>query len=158
CDAPGRNNAGYEFEPERPGNTDRDKLRVRQRRQLDDPDPIGKLRQQLSRDFDGESRLANASRASKGNEPIVGQEPDHFLNRDLAADQIRYRCRKICRSARRTGNFRRRPRLRPLALAGRASANFAPELVASTDDGPNKAVVRESLAQSLYLGVQIVLF
>jgi hypothetical protein len=41
-------------------------------------------------------------------------------------------------------------------MGSRARANLAPELVTATNDGPNEVVVRESLAQRLYLGVQII--
>src|SRR5215831_11211459 len=41
-------------------------------------------------------------------------------------------------------------------MGSRARANFAPELVTATNDGLNEVVVRGSLTQRLYLGVQIV--
>src|SRR5262249_54088485 len=66
------------------------------------------------------------------------------------------RGREVRRSEWRRGNVRGRSRLRPLGMASEAWANFAPELVTATNDGPNEVVVRESPAECLYLGVQIV--
>jgi len=37
-----------------------------------------------------------------------------------------------------------------------ARTNFAPELVTATNNIPNEVVIRESLAERLYLGVKIV--
>ena len=51
---------------------DRDEVGIRQRRQLDDPNPVGKSRQQVSRNLDAEARLADAARADQGDEAVGG--------------------------------------------------------------------------------------
>ena len=127
------------------------------RRELGHPDPIGKLRQQAPRSFEGESRLADALRPGQRDEPMVGHKADHFLDLTVSADEIRCRCGKVRRSARRTRQVPGRRRFCLLALGCRMRANFAPELVTATHYRPDEVMVRESLAQRLYLGVQIVL-
>src|SRR5215471_14019728 len=109
----------------------------------------------MPRDFESESRLADASRAGQGDEPMVVYEADHLCYLDLSPDHIRCLGREVRRRAWRR-NVRGRSWLRPLAMVSEAWTNLGSELVAATDDGPNEVVVRESPAQCFYLGLEIV--
>jgi hypothetical protein len=44
------------------------------------------LGQQVPRNFEGESRLADASGASQSDRPMVGHEADHLRDLGLSAD------------------------------------------------------------------------
>jgi hypothetical protein len=103
-------------------------------------------------DFDGKSRLADASRAGQRDEPMLVYETDHCSDLVVPADQIGCLRRKVGPAPQRIWNFWSR-----FPAAGRAGRpNIARELVTAANDGPNDVIARESLAQGPYLGVKVV--
>jgi hypothetical protein len=91
--------------------------------------------------FEAESRFADASRACQGDEPMVGGQPDHLPDIGVSTDQMRCPRREIRRSARRARNMRNRDGPCLLALAGIACTDLAGELVTSTHNRPDEAVI-----------------
>ena len=66
-DTLGRDRTSGKLEPECCGNGDGDESGISQWRQLGDPHPVGKFRQQLARDLEAETRLADPSLTGQRN-------------------------------------------------------------------------------------------
>ena len=120
-DAMRRRRARSEFEPERGGDGDRDEVGIGERRELDDPDPVGKFRQQVSCDLEAEPRLADAAGAGQRDEAMGGAEVQDLVELGVAADQFGNRLRQV---------RRRRDGAAPLQASARLPAHRAsPQVV-----------------------------
>ncbi|HTB47669.1 MAG TPA: hypothetical protein VK741_28885 [Acetobacteraceae bacterium] len=146
------------FEPKRGGDGDRDEGGIRQRRKLDDPDPVTKVGQQAPRGFQGEARLADATNAGQGNDTVPGREVLDFLQFAITADQSGNRRGQVRQRRGEIGRRRRglRTCLRRSTRQGRAHG--AGELVAASGNGTDQiAIGPEDPAQCRDLGLQIIL-
>ena len=110
--------AGAEFEPDRRGDRGRNQAGIGKRRELGEPDAVGKFRQQLARGRDGEPRLADAAGAGEGDQPMRGGKADDFAQFIVPPDQLGDRLRQVGRRQGRSGL--RRGRGRAGALSGPA--------------------------------------
>jgi hypothetical protein len=72
-DAFGRYDVIGKVKTKRRGDRGRHEVRIRERRELDDPDPVGEFGQQAPCDLEAEARLADPSGAGQGDEPVGGR-------------------------------------------------------------------------------------
>jgi hypothetical protein len=98
-DAFGQCNVIGEFESECRGDGDRHEVGMRERRELDDPDPVGEFRQQVSCDLAAEACLADTSGTDQGDEAVGGGEAQDLAQLVVAADQFGNRLRQVRRRA-----------------------------------------------------------
>jgi hypothetical protein len=73
-DAIRRCNVTAEIETERGGDGDRHEVGIRQRRELDNPDPVGEFGQQPPSDLEAEARLADPAGTRQGDQAVGGGE------------------------------------------------------------------------------------
>ena len=155
----GRYRTSGEIEAEGCCHGGRDKLGIGQGRQLRDPNPVDKSRQQVSCDLAAEACLADTSRTDQGDEAMGGAEVQDLVQLDVAADQLRNRLREVCRRAGWRGRRLSHPRSCLRIRICRDRADLAGELVASPGNRADQAAVgRECLTQRRDLGLQAVVF
>ena len=80
---------------------------VREGRQLYQPDAVLIIREHTLSDLDGEPRLANASRSSEGDQPVLGEQALYPTDLVRPGNKGSQRVRKIVRS-RRAGRLMRK--------------------------------------------------
>jgi hypothetical protein len=104
-----RNLTRAKLEPDRSGNRGGNERGIGERRELDQPHPVGKLRQHSTCHREREPRLADAAGASQGDETMRGKAHD-FAQLIVPADQLGNRPRQVrwrqCRCGLRRGHCR----------------------------------------------------
>jgi hypothetical protein len=146
------------IQPERGRDGGRDKLGIRPRRQLDDPDPIGKSWQQMSANLESEACLANATRADQRDKTLTGAELHDLVQLDFAPNQFRNRFRQIRRSKGRSSDRGGPSGVRQRIRTRRDCADLAGKLLASSGNRADQIAIRSKcLPQCRDLGRQIVL-
>jgi hypothetical protein len=98
-----RNLPGTEFKPKRRGNRGGNQARIDDRREVDQPHTVGKLRQALASECEGQPRLADAASAGQGYEPMRGGQLQKLLHVVISADQLGNRLRQVRRWQRPCG-------------------------------------------------------
>ena len=146
------------FQPCRRGHRGGNQAGIGQRRKLGEPDAVGKFRQQLARDRQGEPCLADAAGAGQGDEPIPDCKADDLAQFVVAPDQLGDRLRQIgCRHA-RSGRDHDCAWADTLLRARRLDADLAGELVTASGDRPDQFPLRpEGRAQRRNLRLKGVL-
>src|ERR1700736_3039713 len=157
-DAIRRCNVTAEIETERGGDGDRHEVGIRQRRELDRPNPVDEFGQQVPGDLEAETRLPDPSSTRQGDQTVGGGEAQDLLELQIAADQFGNRLRYVRhwagRGGDRHGRLCNRPRMRPRLKR----ADLAGELVASSGNRADQVAIRsEGVAQSRDLDVQAAL-
>ena len=92
-----RDVAAAKIEPDRRGNGDGHQAGIGDRRQLGQPDTVGKLRQQPARRGESEPRLADAAGAGQRDEPVRGGKAQDLAENVIPADQLGNRLRQVRR-------------------------------------------------------------
>ena len=113
---------------------------------LGNPHLVGKLRQQLARDLEAQTRLADLSLTDRRNQPVGRREVRHLRERGLSAGQFEYILGEVGCRAGRGGNGQG---CRNLSRADACPelADLAGELVASPGNRLDQVAVRpEGLA------------
>ena len=90
-------------EPERDRDGDGHQPGIGQRRELGHPHAVGEARQQLPRDLQAQSGLADAPGPDQRDEPVGRQQLRHLRELGRSADQLRGRRRQIRRRASAAG-------------------------------------------------------
>ncbi len=128
----------------------RDEVRVRQRRQFDDPRPIRKFRPQTACHLDTQPRLADPAGSGQGDQPVRLDQPHDIRQFGLASDQGGHRLRDIGPAP---GVIRRRRGLAHRLRYIRLSNESVPAAGVGADHLP---ILAQRLAQDRDLRMQLV--
>ncbi len=136
-----RNLTAAKLKPECSRNRGRNKGGIAERRELRQPHAVGKVRQQLACEREGNPCLADSAGAGQGDEPMRGGKVQGLTHLVVAADQLGKRLGQVRHRNNRCG-LRRDSIWAGIAVGPRHRTNLADKLIPTPGDGAHQIAIR----------------